>query len=110
MVFSWLTRYEGISRCYFEDEEDSPALEVLHCISGMADGSADAEIASALSELEFLTWRIRHPRSQERWDPLACSLIEFIGCETPPDCWRWEGAYPSSPAIALWLLAQLPKR
>jgi hypothetical protein len=109
-VFAWLARYDGINRCYFEDEEASPALEVLRCIAAMENGVSDTDIANALAELEFLSWRVRHPASEERWDPLTLSLAEFIGGDVPPLCWKWEGAYPSSPAIASWLLAQLPQR
>jgi len=28
VVFGWLARYDGLSHCYFEDEDASPTLEV----------------------------------------------------------------------------------
>lgn len=112
VVFFWLARYDGISQCYFEDEEDSPALEVLRCVSNLPRGVSDKVVADSLSRLDFLSWRIRHPVTEARWDPLVQPLTEFMGCgcAIPPVCWKWEGAYPSSPAIAAWLIGQLPKR
>lgn len=107
VVLSWMARYDGISRCYFEDVEPSPHLQVLRCISEISPGISDADVADALSRLEFLSWRIRHPETEERWDPLSISLAHFIGSDGLPNCWKWEGAYPSSPDIAAWLIAQL---
>ena len=110
VVLAWLARYDGINRCYFEDEEESPAYEVLHCISELEHGTTADEVAHALSHLEFLTWRVRHPETAERWDPLSLSLSDFIGGDLSPNCWKWEGTFPSSPVIASWLIEQLPHR
>lgn len=110
VVFAWLARYDGISRCYFEDVEATPTQQVLHCLRTLEPGVTDQGMAEALSHLEFLCWRVRHTETGERWDPLAGSLIEFIGAETPPNCWKWAGCYPSSAAIATWLLDLLPPR
>jgi len=109
-VFAWLARYDGIGRCYFEGEEESPAHEVLHCISELKLGTSDDEVAHALSHPKFLTWRVRHPETAERWDPLSIFLSDFIGVGLSPHCWKWEGAFPSSSAIASWLIEQLPHR
>lgn len=109
VVFAWLARYEGITRCFFADDEDAPAIEVLNCISALPAGATDREIASALSGLEFLTWRIENTDSHERWDPFGMPLREFTG-DRIPNCWQWEGAYPSCEAVAEWLLGQLPAR
>ena len=110
VVFAWLARYDGNGRCYFEDEEESPAHEVLHCISELEHGTTDDEVAHALSHLEFLAWRVRHPETAERWDPLSLSLSDFIGGDLSPNCWKWEGTFPSSPVIASWLIEQLTHR
>jgi len=110
VVLEWLARYDGIGRCYFEDEEESPAHEVLHCISELELGTTDDEVAHALSPLKFLTWRVRHPETAVRWDPLSLSLSDFIGGDLSPNCWKWEGIFPSSPVIASWLIEQLPHR
>ena len=109
VVFSWLARYEGIHHCYFPEDGLSPAAEVLQCLTALPSSSTDEDIAEALSNLEFLSWRVRHPVTQKRWDPFASTFQEFMG-DTSPDCWQWEGAYPSTPAIAEWLLGQLPSR
>ena len=69
-----------------------------------------AWLAHALSHLKFLTWRVRHPETAERWDPLSLSLSDFIGGDLSPNCWKWEGAFPSSSVIASWLIEQLPHR
>lgn len=45
VVFAWFARYDGIGRCFFEDEEESPAHEVLHCISELEHGTTDDEVA-----------------------------------------------------------------
>ena len=72
--------------------------------------ATDDEVAHALSHLEFLSWRVRHPETAERWDPLSLSLSDFIGGDLSPNCWKWEGIFPSSPVIASWLIEQLPHR
>jgi len=107
VVFGWLARYDGLTHCYFEDEDASPTLEVLRTISDLEQGASDQEVAAALASQEFLTWRIKHPDTEERWDPLTCSLYDFIGIDRHPICWKWEGSYPSSSAIETWLLEQL---
>ena len=73
-------------------------------------GATDDKVAHALSHLEFLSWRVRHPETAERWDPLSLSLSDFIGGDLSPNCWKWEGIFPSSPVIASWLIEQLPHR
>jgi hypothetical protein len=93
VVFIWLARYDG-----------------LHCISELEHGTSDDEVAHALSHLAFLTWRVRHPETAERWDPLSLSLCDFIGKDLSPNCWKWEGTFPSSPVIASWLIEQHPHR
>lgn len=107
VVFAWLARYDGLTHCYFEDEEASPTLEVLRTINGLRPGATDQDVASTLASLQFLTWRIKHPDTGERWDPLDTSLYDFIGVDRHPICWKWEGAYPSSAEIETWLLEQL---
>lgn len=107
VVFSWLARYDGLTHCYFEDEDASPTLEVLRIINDLPADVTDRDVAAVLATAKFLSWRIKHPDTGERWDPLACSLYDFIGIERPPVCWQWEGAYPSSEAIEQWLLDQL---
>jgi hypothetical protein len=108
VVLAWLARYEGVNRCYFEDDEDAPAVEVFRCLCGMEPGMTDESVATSLAQLDFLSWRVRHPVTGERWDPLAMSLVEFMGELENPICWRWEGSYPSAGAISEWLCAQLP--
>jgi hypothetical protein len=107
VIFTWLARYDGLTRCYFEDEEEAPAHEVLRAVNSLRQGASDAEVASLLASLDFLTWRIKHPDTGDRWDPTAGSLHEFIGMDRHPICWKWDGVYPSKDAIEAWLLEQL---
>ncbi|MDP1756752.1 MAG: hypothetical protein Q8L38_04795 [Pseudohongiella sp.] len=49
VVFAWLARHDGIGRCYFEDEEESPDHEVPHCITELEHETTDDEIAHGVS-------------------------------------------------------------
>lgn len=108
VVFAWLARYDGLSSCYFEDAETSPTLAVYHALSDLSPGVDDEAVAASLASLEFLNWRIRHPDSDERWDPTVTSLMDFLG-DKQPICWKWAAAWPSPAAVQEWLLEQLPK-
>lgn len=110
VLFAWLARYDGmLARLYLEGEIDHPATEVYQCLMQFtADTVDDQTLALALSRLDFLHYRVKHPDSGERWNPLAVSLQEFLGQETHPVCWPWwDDTWPPEADIALWLLAQL---
>lgn len=108
VVFGWLARYDGLTHCYFEDEEPSPSMAVLRAVNELPPGASDNEVAHSLAMLEFLAWRVKHPETGDRWDPLACALYDFLGPDRLPVCWKWEGTYPSEASVEEWLLKQLP--
>jgi len=83
-------------------------MEVYRCLSQCDDAHLnDQLLAHDLSRLNFLNYRVRHPQSGERWNPLASSLLSFLGQEERPSCWHWDSPSPSSEQIANWLLMQL---
>jgi len=76
-----------------------------------------AHIAARFEQIELshwtavvLEWLARYDGIAERWDPLSIFLSDFIGVGLSPNCWKWEGAFPSSSVIASWLIEQLPHR
>ena len=108
VIFTWLARYDGMGRyCYEADEQHTPTQEVLSCLNQYESDIDDQRLAHDLAKLDFLTYRFRRDDESERWNPLECSLQNYLGQEEHPTCWRWDTAYPPEQQIADWLLEQI---
>ena len=108
VIFEFLNRYDGLDKLCLDPETDNiPGQDVLNCLLKMTTPIDDEHIARTLSRLNFACFRVQHPKTLQRWNPLDGPLFRFLGDEDRPACWRWVTPYPDAQEITDWLLARL---
>ncbi len=109
VILEWLSHYEGLEQ-FFEDNEVTPAEELLSALSNhVCNNNDDAHIAALLSSLDFLNWRVKIFEPNTLWEPLEISLLDFMDQHSAqaPYAWKWISSYPDQKIIADWLLAKV---
>lgn len=105
----WLTRFDGLEQFYEDPSEKSPSEQVLDALIEVPGnyGLTDAFLVDLLTRLDFLKLRIKHPETQERWNPLTQPLDDFLEHLTVPIAYMWDSTWPESDEIKTWLTKQI---
>lgn len=103
-------RYDGEFTSWIEDSRDEPMTQLTSMVyqlpQGVVAGDKDQFFAKVVITLPFLTWRVKNPVTDERWNPLKSSLSQWMDFQEYPVAWQWETTYPPEDEILDWLLTQ----
>lgn len=100
-------RYDGEFFNWIEEDDDAPFNQVSSFIFGLPQKEiSDEGFAKLFISLPFLTWRVKNPATDERWNPLKSSLSQWMNFQEYPVAWQWETTYPPEDEILEWLLLQ----
>lgn len=104
-ITEWLTHFDGLEQFYDDEDEVLPCNQVLHALEDLPANIPDALLADTLAHLDFLNMRVKHSVTNERWNPLIQSLVDFLHDDPTPIAYFWEAPWPDTEVIAEWLIA-----
>ncbi len=106
-INKWLVSFDGLEQFYDNADEKSPCEQVLDALEEMPSGVqvSDTVLADTLVHLDFLNMRIKHPKTNERWNSLNQSLVDFLQGESGPIAYVWDSSWPATEDIVEWLIA-----
>lgn len=106
-ITEWLTHFDGLEQFFDDEDEVLPCNQVLQALEKLSTDSqiTDALLADTLAHLDFLNMRVKHSATNERWNPLHQSLIDFLHDDPTPIVYFWEAPWPVAKEIAEWLIA-----
>jgi len=104
-------RYDGEFSNWLEDSRDEPISQLTSMVLQLPknllnEDERDQLFAKVVITLPFLTWRVKNPLTDERWNPLKSPLSQWMNFQDYPVAWQWETTYPPEDEILEWLLTQ----
>jgi hypothetical protein len=106
MLLRWVSCFEGIESNVLHCQ-DLPASQIRAVFE--SGETKLAQLAQALSQCEFLSWRARSEDDGAIWDWRASSLTEFIRAHEQVVVWQSQTQSPEPAEVVSWLMTELQR-